>query len=97
MYRLSSNSSEVLSKFARVPAHALSYAEARELVLRAYSRDLNDASTRAAINMTDPKHNVTVRLVTNSHIDGVGANIHNIVVKIRGAIEPGIKFTVVHD
>ena len=91
MYRLPANSSDVLSKFARVPAHPLSYAEARDLVLRAYSRDLNDEATRAAINMTAPKYNVTVRLVTNSHIDGVGTNIHNIIVTIPGAIEPGIQ------
>ena len=89
MYRLSPNSSEVLSKFARLPAHALSYAEARELVRRAYSSDLDDESTRATINMTASNPNVTVRLVTNAQVDGDGANIHNIILTIRGEVEPG--------
>ena len=93
MYRLLANSSDVRSKFARIPAHPLSYAEARELVLRAYSRDLNDENTRAAINMTAPINNVAVRLVTNSRVDMLGADINNIILTIRGEIEPGTEYS----
>lgn len=92
MYRLPANSSEVLSKFARLPSHPLSYEEARELVRRAYGKDLNDAGTRAAINMTAPTNpNITVRLLSNSKVEGDGANLHNIILTIRGEIEPGIR------